>query len=416
MLRLKLASQMIEYDLSNKLFNKSYIPYRDDQTPTQIYFGGSASGKSYFLAQRTIIDVVASKRNYLICRKTARTLKKSIMNELLKTIEAFNMRNLFEINKTDNTITCINGAQILTAGLDDTEKIKSITPSKGVLTDIWIEESTETEENDLLQLQKRLRGESELTKRITLSFNPIYQTHWIYKKYFSEFSGDVYRSKDLLILKTTYLDNHFLTGQDRSNMENEQDPYFRNVYTLGNWGVLGDTIFKNFEVQDLTNRISTFDKIYNGLDFGFSSDPTAYIRIHYDKNNKIIYIIDEFEEKEMTNDVIAERLKTLIGTEYITCDSAEPKSIRELQLMGIRSASAKKGKGSINFGIDWLKRQRIIINKSCINAKRELELYRYKQDKDGITINVPVDKDNHLIDAMRYALEDCMIDQEAILF
>ena len=199
-------------------------------------------------------------------------------------------------------------------------------------------------------------------------------------------------------------------------MENEQDPYFRNVYTLGNWGVLGDTIFKNFEVQDLTNSISTFDKIYNGLDFGFSSDPTAYIRIHYDKNNKIIYIIDEFEEKEMTNDVIAERLKTLIGTEYITCDSAEPKSIRELQLMGIRSASAKKGKGSINFGIDWLKRQRIIINKSCINAKRELELYRYKQDKDGITINVPVDKDNHLIDAMRYALEDCMIDQEAILF
>jgi len=338
------------------------------------------------------------------------------MNELLKTIEAFNMRNLFEINKTDNTITCINGAQILTAGLDDTEKIKSITPSKGVLTDIWIEESTETEENDLLQLQKRLRGESELTKRIILSFNPIFQTHWIYKKYFSEFSGNMYRSKDLLILKTTYLDNNFLTGQDRSNMENEQDPYFRNVYTLGNWGVLGDTIFKNFEVQDLTNSIKTFDKIYNGLDFGFSSDPTAYIRIHYDKNNKIIYIIDEFEEKEMTNDVIADRLKTLIGNEYITCDSAEPKSIRELQLLNIRSASAKKGKGSINFGIDWLKRQRIIINKSCINAKRELELYRYKQDKDGIAINVPVDKDNHLIDAMRYALEDCMIDEEAILF
>ena len=407
---------MIEYTISNKLFNKSYIPFRDNQKGIQIFFGGSASGKSYFLAQRTIYDVVNNNRNYLLCRKTARTIKKSITNELLKTIQNFNMQNLFEINKSDNTFTCINGCQILTAGLDDTEKIKSITPQKGVLTDIWIEEATECEQQDVLQLQKRLRGESKLNKRLTMSFNPIYQTHWLYKQFFGKFTDKYFEDDEMLILKTTYLDNDFLTEQDRYRMENESDSYFYNVYTLGNWGVLGDTIFKNFITEDLSDRKKSFDKIYNGLDFGFASDPTAFIRIHYDKNNKIIYILDEFEEREMTNDAIAEKLKKIIGTEYITCDSAEPKSIRELQLLNVRALSAKKGKGSINFGIDWIKRHKIIIDKSCINAKRELELYRYKQDKNGLAINVPVDKDNHLIDALRYALEDCMVEEEAILF
>lgn len=407
---------MIEYEISKKLFNKIYLPYLEDQTYIQIFFGGSASGKSYFLAQRAIIDVVANNRNYLIARKTARTIKKSITNELIKTINNFNMQNLFEINKSDNTFTCINGNQILSAGLDDTEKIKSITPAKGVLTDIWIEEATETDEKDVIQLQKRLRGESEANKRLTMSFNPIYQTHWLYKKYFGSFYGNLQKEKELLIVKTTYLDNDFLTDQDKNNMENEKDEYFRNVYTLGNWGVLGETIFHNFSIEDLSEKKKSFDQIYNGLDFGFSSDPTAFIRLHYDKNNKIIYIIDEFQEKEITNDIIADKLKNIIGSEYITCDSAEPKSIRELQLLGVRALSAKKGKNSINFGIDWLKRHKIIIDQSCINTKRELELYRYKQDKNGIAINVPIDRDNHCIDALRYALENIMVEEEAIIF
>ena len=406
----------IEYTISNKMFNKVYIPYRANNTGMQIFFGGSASGKSYFLAQRAILDIVQGERNYLICRKTARTIKKSVMNELTKAITNFRMENLFEINKADSSITCINGYQILTAGLDDTEKIKSITPSKGVLTDIWVEEATETEYSDILQLQKRLRGESKVKKRFMMSFNPIYQTHWLYKQYFSNFIEPVHEENDLLILKTTYKDNSFLTEQDIYNMENEKDEYFKNVYTYGNWGVLGDTIFKNFVIEDLSDRLHTFDNIYNGLDFGFASDPSAFIRCHYDKRNKTIYIFDEFEEKEMTNDVLAERLRNKIYGEYITCDSSEPKSIRELQLMNIKAKGAKKGQGSINFGIDWLKRHRIVIDKNCINAKREFELYRYKQDKDGIAINVPLDRDNHLIDALRYALEECMIEEQAILF
>jgi len=405
---------MIEYEITARRFNRAYLSYLGDDTQTQIFFGGSSSGKSFFLAQRCIIDVVSFRRNYLVCRKTARTIKKSLFNELCKAIVAFKMERLFTINKTDLTFTCINGAQILSAGLDDTEKVKSITPTQGVLTDIWIEEATETEYNDVMQLRKRLRGESASPKRLILSFNPIYQTHWLYKEYFTHYTESPYRRDDLLILKTTYKDNDFLTDQDRYTMENEKDSYFYNVYTLGNWGVLGKTIYTNYKIEPFDT--STFDNIYNGLDFGFASDPTAYIRMHYDKKNKRIYVFDEFMELEMMNDAIASRLQSIIGTEYVTCDSAEPKSIRELQTLGIRAKPAKKGKDSINFGIQWIKRHEVIIHPSCVNFIREIQLYQYATDKNGIYIAKPVDKDNHLLDAMRYALEECFTDETAIYF
>jgi len=405
---------MIEYEITARRFNRAYIPYLGDTTQTQIFFGGSSSGKSFFLAQRCIIDVVSFRRNYLVCRKTARTIKKSLFNELCKAIVAFKMERLFTINKTDLTFTCINGAQILSAGLDDTEKVKSITPTQGVLTDIWIEEATETDYNDVMQLRKRLRGESASPKRLILSFNPIYQTHWLYKEYFTHYTESPYRSDNLFILKTTYKDNDFLTDQDRYTMENEKDTYFYNVYTLGNWGVLGKTIYTSYKVDAFDT--STFDNIYNGLDFGFASDPTAYIRIHYDKKNKRIFVFDEFIELEMMNDAIATRLHSIIGAEYITCDSAEPKSIRELQTLGIRAKPAKKGKDSINFGIQWIKRHEVIIHPSCVNFIREIQLYQYATDKNGIYIAKPVDKDNHLLDAMRYALEECFTDETAIYF
>jgi phage terminase large subunit len=404
---------MIEYHISSKKFNKSYLPYIDDQTPLQIFFGGSASGKSYFLAQRTIIDVISNKRNYLICRKTARTIKRSVINELMKAIDSLKMNNLFELNKTDNSLTCTNGCQILTAGLDDVEKIKSITPSRGVITDIWIEEATEVEYEDVQQLKKRLRGESKLIKRLTMSFNPIYQTHWLFKEYFQTFEGTFLKNFDMMILKTTYKDNKFLTEQDIYNMENEKDEYFYNVYTLGNWGVLGRTIFKNYVVEQFD--YSTFDNYFNGLDFGFATDPSALVRIHYDKNNKIIYIIDEFAELEMTNDMLAERIREIIGNEYITCDSADPKSIRELQALGIKAKAAIKGKNSVNQGIEWLKKQKIVIHPKCIHFKKEIEIYQYKMDRNGFYINQPVDRDNHLIDALRYAIEEFFADK-AILF
>jgi phage terminase large subunit len=404
---------MINYSISSKIFNKAYRPYLKSQQDIQIFYGGSGSGKSFYLAQRCILDVINSERNYLICRKVQRTLKKSVFNELIKTIELFKMESHFTINKSDGTFTCSNGNQILLAGLDDTEKIKSITPAKGVITDIWIEEATETEREDVLQLQKRLRGQSIHTKRMILSFNPIYQTHWIYKEYFGDYVESPYISDNKLILKTTYKDNSFLTQQDVTNMESEKDSYFYNVYTLGNWGTLGKLVFTNWTTEKIEQKFDTF---YNGLDFGFAVDPVAFVRCAYHKPSKTIYILDEFEELEMSNEDIGNRLKEMIDREQVICDSAEPKSIKELRTMGVSAVGAKKGKGSVNFGIDWIKRQTIVINHTCVNVKRELELYQYGQDKNGIYINKPNDKDNHLIDALRYALEELMENEQAIYF
>ena len=197
-------------------------------------------------------------------------------------------------------ITCnLNGSQILFSGLDDSEKIKSITPANGVLTDIWIEEATETSYDDFKQLEKRLRGESRHAKRITLSFNPVYKEHWIFRQFFGNWQDGTneYHDDGLSILKTTYKDNRFLTYEDRRALENEQDEYYREVYSLGNWGVLGDVIFRNWRSEDLSEMKKTADKLYFGLDFGFSSDPCAVVKLHYDKANKRIYVLDEIYER-----------------------------------------------------------------------------------------------------------------------
>lgn len=128
----------IRIKIDPNVFNKIYREFLKCNIRTQIFFGGSSSGKSYFLAQRTLIDVLCNRRNYLICRNTAATIKKSVFNEVTKAISRMKLSKLFVINRTDMTITCDNGYQILFAGLDDVEKIKSITPIKGVITDIWI--------------------------------------------------------------------------------------------------------------------------------------------------------------------------------------------------------------------------------------------------------------------------------------
>lgn len=405
----------IKLKISKAVFNKAYLPFLYAATRTQIFFGGSSSGKSVFLAQRAVLDVAQGRRNYLITRKVARTIRASVFNEINKTIRRFKLTEYFNVNKSDMVITCVNGYQILFAGLDDVEKVKSITPQKGVITDIWVEEATETERNDIKQLQKRLRGLSKTGKRLTLSFNPIIQTHWIYTEYFGGWddSKNLYQDEDLLILRTTYRDNKFLTDDDRAALENETDPYFRAVYTDGKWGVLGAVIFKNWRVEDCSEVRKVADKFKNGLDFGFAEDPAAVVHAYYDKTRKRIYILDEIYEHGLTNDLLAERVKELIGRQYIVCDSAEPKSIQELKNHGVNALAAKKGKDSVNFGIQWLQQQEIIVDISCTNMKNELQQYKWKEDKEGNALPVPVDKFNHLLDALRYALEDEMVNRKA---
>lgn len=406
----------IDVNVSKKVFNPVYLPHLYNLTRTQIFYGGSSSGKSVFLAQRVVWDLLAGGRNYLITRAVAKTIKRSVFTEIKKVIADWGMQAEFKVNESDLTITCKNGYQALFAGLDDTEKLKSITPQKGVITDVWLEEATEAGRNDLKQLMKRQRGgRSDVPKRIVLSFNPILQSHWIYEEYFKPLAWaddqTEYNSDGLTILKTTYKDNKFLTPQDVYDLENEKDKYYRDVYTLGNWGVLGNVIFTNWEVRDLSGMLDQFTNRRNGGDFGFSSHPAAVVVTHYDRERETIYIFKELYEKGLTNDMLATEVKNLIGDEPITFDSAEPKSIAELQGYGVAARGALKGKDSVTFGIQWLQGQKIVIDKSCVNTKAEFQSYKWKEDKDGVAMPVPVDANNHAIDALRYAYEDDMTDR-----
>ncbi|MBU2685927.1 MAG: PBSX family phage terminase large subunit [Gammaproteobacteria bacterium] len=407
----------IKVTLNHKLFNEAYLPYIEDNTRMQIFFGGASAGKSQFvIGQRIVRDILKGKRNYLVIRQVSRTSRTSTFNQICQTITNWNLHNLFKINSSDMVITCLNHYQILFEGLDNVEKLKSIVPRQGVLTDIVIEEATETKLDDIKQLQKRLRGIAGVPKRMVLVFNPIFRNHWIHTEYFEGrfHEGDrVYHDDGLLIFHTTYKVNRFLEPDDIVALEGETSQYHYDVYTLGKWGVQGGVIFTNWKVDDLSLDISRFDNIKNGLDFGFGSDPAAYNRIHYDRMRKRIYIFDEFNERGQTNPMLASTLRPIIGSELIVCDSAEPKSIQELRDNGINAVGAKKGKDSVSYGIQFLQQHEIIIDRKCQETINEFEQYQWKKLRSGEDLNVPVGKNNHHIDEIRYALEDEMPDEKA---
>lgn len=394
------------------VFNEIYIPHLNNYSREQIFYGGSASGKSVFLAQRVVYDLLKGGRNYLICRAVGRTVRGSVWIEVQRVIRAWDIEHLFDYRIVDKIITCANGYQAVFTGLDDVEKLKSIVPDQGVFTDIWIEEATEIDKKSLKVLFKRQRGgDEDVPKRLTMSFNPILRSHWIYDEYFDDVGWTEdqteHKTDDLSILKTWYKHNKFLTQEDIEDLEDESDEYYYQVYTLGNWGVLGNVIFKNWEVRDLSGMEDQFTNRRNGLDFGFAADPAAVVATHYDRKKDTIYIFGELYETGLTNDKLAELAQEVVNDDLVICDSGEPKSIAELQMHGLSAAGAIKGKDSVLHGIQWLQQKKIIIDKNCINTRNEFQQYKWKEGRDGEPLSParPVDYNNHIIDALRYAYE-----------
>jgi phage terminase large subunit len=223
----------IEFDPAT--MNEVYLPQLKNMARVQILYGGSSSGKSKFKAQQVVLDVLDNERtggrNFLICRQVGRTIRGSVAQEINRVITEWGLRGFFSINKTDGTITAANGYQVIFSGLDDVEKLKSITPAKGAISDVWIEETTECAQDSIKQLLKRQRGGDPKTpKRLHMTFNPILKVHWIFKTYFSALGWadeqTKYKSPELSILKTTYKDNKFLTQGDIDELENETDEYY----------------------------------------------------------------------------------------------------------------------------------------------------------------------------------------------
>jgi phage terminase large subunit len=315
-------------------------------------------------------------------------------------ISIWKLTDQFNFNQTDRTmIWKENGSQFMFSGLDDVEKLKSI---EGV-TSIWAEEATELLQEDFEQLDLRLRGNHGCLKQITLTLNPISEQHWIKKIFFDDPIDGVFT------LKTTYLDNAFIDDEYKMVMENKKksNPRYYKIYCLGDWGTADGLIF-----QDVTTRLIREEEIsqldcIQGLDFGYTNDPTAFNQSFIDTKNKKLYVYDGFYQKGMSNNAIAEKIKKmLLHRHHTTADSSEPKSIDAIKYKGVRIAGAKKGKDSINSGIDFLLDYEIIVNAHLVEFMTEFNNYSWAIDKKtNKTINKPVDDFNHFIDSLRYATE-----------
>lgn len=274
----------VNVKISKRVFNPVYLPYLDNTDRYLLFYGGGSSGKSYFIAQRFIYKLIHPQRcNLLVVRQTGDTNRKSTFPLLKQVISNWNLSEHFKINESDMRIRCtLTKNEVAFAGLDDVEKIKSITFENGELTDIWVEEATETQEQDINQLKVRLRG-GKSKKQMVLSFNPINIQHWI-KKHFID-------SGLATVCFSTYRDNKFLTEDDKRALEElkHTDEYTYNVYCLGQWGILGKTVFDARAIQkrleELQKPIKTgyFSYDYDGLritNIKWVNDRGGYIKIY----------------------------------------------------------------------------------------------------------------------------------------
>ena len=282
----------IKINIDENYFNSAYMNILNDNTRYLIIYGGAGSGKSYFIAQRLVYRMLSNpNRNMLIVRQTAKSNRDTTFAQIKQIIYKLNISDKFTINVSNMTITNnLHGNKLIFGGLDDVEKLKSTTFDKGILTDIWIEEASETDYNDFLQLDLRLRGEFQDGFQIVLSFNPIRKKHWIYDRFFAQTDE---RSK---IVKTTYLDNKFIDEQTKQTIEylKKHDPMYYQVYGLGEWGELTEgLIFKkdyyqeyDFIPDDARGVIYCDPNLSKKL----QGDTTAIVRLLYSNSTNRYYI------------------------------------------------------------------------------------------------------------------------------
>lgn len=398
-----------------KIIGKGYKKYWNWKGRYRVVKGSRASKKSKTTALWYITNIIKyPEANLLVVRKTYRTIKDSCFTELKWAIHRLGVDAYFDVKESPLEITYKpTGQKIYFRGLDDPLKVTSITVDHGVLCWMWLEEAYEvTSEADFNMLDESIRGAipegSNLFKQITVTLNPWNEHHWIKKRFFDT------EDDQTLALTTNYMCNEFLDEADKKVFEfmKKNNPRRYRVAGLGEWGIVEGLIFENWEEKafDINEIRGQKDiKSVFGLDFGYTNDPSTLFCGLIDTNNKILYVFDEMYEYGMSNEKIAEKIKSMgYAKERIRADAAEPKSIDRLYDLGInRITHARKGKDSINNGIDFITDYKIIVHPRCTNFITEISNYTWDTDtKTGKKLNKPIDDFNHLMDAMRYALED----------
>lgn len=388
---------------------KGYATFWKFKGRYRVVKGSRASKKSKTAALWFITNLMKyPEANLLVVRKTYRTLKDSCFSDLKWAIHRLKVDAWWEFKESPLEMTYKpTGQKILFRGLDDPLKVTSITVDIGYLCWMWIEEAYEImSESDFDMLDESIRGAvpDYLFKQTTFTFNPWSERHWLKKRFFDN------PSENVLAMTTNYMCNEWLDAADKKVFEDmkTRNPRRYQVAGLGNWGISDGLIYENweekaFELEDIRKYKSAF-----GLDFGYTNDPSAFFVGFLDLADKTLYVWDEFYERGLSNKAIATNITNMgYAKERIIADSAEPKSIDEIASLGVRRiTAAKKGKDSIMNGIQWIQDLKIVVHPRCVNFLTEISNYTWDKDKFDKPINKPIDDFNHLMDAMRYALEE----------
>lgn len=392
------------------LIGQGYKKFWNFKGRYRIVKGSRASKKSKTTSLWYIYNLMKYPgSNLLVIRQTYRTLKDSCFADLQWAAERLGVGHLWDFKLSPlEAIYRPTGQKILFRGLDDPLKITSITVPTGVLCWAWIEEAYEVRNEEFFnKLDASIRGEvpAGLFKQWTITLNPWSSKHWIKARFFDRESDP-----DILAMTTTYHCNEWLDDSDRKLFEDMRihNPKNYQVAGLGDWGIVDGLVYERVETRTFALSNLRDLPIVLGLDFGYVNDPSALVVAFIDEDSKTIYIWDELYQRGMTNQELARKIREMgYGKERIIADSAEPKSIAELRQEGLsRVRASVKGPDSVLNGIQYLQNFQIVVHPRCTNFLTEIETYAWEYGKDGQPINRPVDFNNHLMDALRYACQD----------
>lgn len=365
-------------------FDEFFVDNRDKEI--LVSYGGAGSGKSFSTAQHVILRALEeNNKRILITRKTLPALRVSclqLMKDLLSEYEI-----PYELNKSELEMR-IGSNQILFKSLDNPEKIKS-----SEFNYIWAEEATELTHQDYLQLRLRLRRKNELKNQLIMTLNPIDQFHWIRTKVLDT------PNEDMASFQSNYKMNPFLSKEYIEQLEGlaEVDENYYRIYALGEWGVLKNLIYSNW---DVVNKMpEDYDEVIYGLDFGYVN-PTVLLEIRIKENE--IWAKEIIYQSHLTNAELIDLLKEKIDRNVsIYADSAEPQRIEEIYQAGFNVYPSEK---NVQFGINRVKQYKLHILEDSVNLIKEIRSYKWKEDKEGRILEEPVKFNDHAMDAMRYAL------------
>lgn len=406
---------MIQIKLSDKMAPSFFSVHQDVKQHGHTHYvlaGGRGSTKSSYVSLEIPLLLMRNPECHaVVLRKVANTLRNSVYTQMEWALDALHISDKWKMTISPmEMIRKATGQKILFFGVDDKAKIKSIKLPFGYVGIVWYEELDQfagMEEIRNLN-QSLMRGGSKFW--CFSSYNPPKSTNnWVNEEMLLDEKDRLVHRSDYLSVNPDWLGQQFIYEADKLKAKNETA--YRHEY-LGEITGTGGAVFENVIEKRITDEeIQQFDHRKYGLDFGFAVDPLAFTAMHYDSKREILYIFDEIYQPKLTNRQAAVKIKKKITeTALIRADSAEPKSIKELNELGLRVMAAKKGPDSVEFGIRWLQGLSAIVidKKRCPNTYKEFVTYEYETTRDGQYISAYPDKNNHAIDAVRYGCEDLM--------